>query len=893
MQPPRDFASTNDPLSPGTLEDKVEPSGDHIYDRLCSILETAQPIDSFLSIPLPQSLRLQDPAPPAPQAGQRLKARYLIQSCLAEGGSAAVFIASDELLANRLVVVKVLNQIDEPEIVKELISAEIHSMARLRHPNLRGILDLGETASGLPFLVLEYIEGESLRQLFARRQHITQERIHKLLAGIVEALAEAHRHGIIHLDLKPENIILTNPGLPGERPVVIDFGIAALNAHSGTSSRFRQSPYSDPQVTTPPTPSSDIYSLSLILQELYSCGSASEKLPLPPRVQQAIERATSTDPLLRYSSVADFGAACTESKSSPLARAALVFALAAVFLIAILLHSQPPMDAWKSLNPKPFITEKGSHRDVTFSSDGKTLYYTSGLEGDHSLFKTPVHRFDPKPAATHISSEFQPHPSPNGRWLVFSRAASGAYDLLLKPLDADGPERVLARFSSTTDSTWLNDSSGLIVSAKEFESQPWRLYLLRLDSPRLKPLFQILPSASEDQSPAIDPATNQLAFVRRFQANGDFIYTVPIGPAGLPIAEPRRLTTQPSKLGSLSWTEQGKRVLAHNDPYNQSTINVVAFPSGSVVPLKLPLSGISGFALNSKTQSIAIMLASSEQNIYRLQLTPDSARLLSPVAVSSFDEEEASYAPNGKFITFSSLRSGKPQVWIAASDGSNPRQLTEFQEPYSALTAVISPDSKRVYISTRTSKGQFATYLVELENPSPPTLFLADGFVCSFSRDGNTFYFFRKVDTRHQIFRAPVNNPLAQTQITKTGGAIAHESPASDRLYFTSRNENEGIRFLPLPYSPSAAPSQPLVPTLLRRSLFVTSKNGLYLIRKDELNLPPGLFLLPENSEIPKLLYRFDRTVMWGLSLSPSNTELMVTLQDVTDQSVYLAQIPD
>jgi hypothetical protein len=83
------------------------------------------------------------------------------------------------------------------------------------------------------------------------------------------------------------------------------------------------------------------------------------------------------------------------------------------------------------------------------------------------------------------------------------------------------------------------------------------------------------------------------------------------------------------------------------------------------------------------------------------------------------------------------------------------------------------------------------------------------------------------------------------------------------------------------------------VSTLLRRSLFVPAQNGLYFIRKDELNLPPGLFFLAQNSEMPKLLYRFDRSVEWGLHLSPSQTELLVTLQDVSDQSVYLAKIPD
>ncbi len=871
----------------------VDSSDEQIYDAVCSLLVTSQSIDNFLSIPLPHALHLKESGPQAPQPSDRLKARYLIQSSLAEGGSASVFIASDEILANRLVVVKVLNQIDEPEIVKELITAEIHSLARIRHPNLRGILDLGETDSGLPFLVLEYIAGESLRQLIARRQPIAPERINRLLAGIVEALAEAHRYGIIHLDLKPENIIITDPGLSTERAVVIDFGISALNVHPGTTSRFKQSPYSDPQATSPPTPAADIFSLARVLEELYACGPENANPQVPARISNAITRATTPELLLRYASVTDFGTACTQPTVSRWATFAFVLAIASIILISILLTSQSPSDPWKRLDPKPFITEKGSHRDIAYSSDGKSLFYATGLEGDFALFQTPIDRFAPKLAVAHLSSEFQPYPSPDGRWLLFSRSTSGAFELLIKPLSGDGPERLLARFSSTPSYTWLNDSSGLLLSVKEFESQPWCLYRLRLDSPRLQPLFKSAPDPADDQFPATDPATKLLAFVRRVHGKGDYIYTVPIGQEGLPIATPRLLTIKPSKLGLIRWANNGKTVLVHNDPYRDSTLNAIAFPSGSIVPLKLSLAGMSGFALHSKAKSMAIIVTPSEQNIYRLQLSPGPARLLNPVAASSLDEEEASYSQDGKFIAFTSTRSGKPQAWIAARDGSSPRQITEFQESFSALTSVISSNSRSLYLSTRSVTGQIATYIVDLETPSQPKLFLADGFICSLSRDGAFFYFYRKIASVPQIFRAPVKDPQFQTQVTKTGGTYALESLASDRLYFTTRNENEGLHYLPLPLNGISIPGQTPVSTLFRRSLFVPAQNGLYLIRKDELNLPPGLFFLAQNSEVPKLLYRFDRTVQWGLNLSPSQTELLVTLQDVSDQSVYLTKIPD
>jgi serine/threonine-protein kinase len=154
--------------------------------------------------------------------------RYRIERELGAGGMATVYLAQD-LKHDRKVAVKVLR----PELAAVLgagrFLAEIRVTAKLQHPNLLPLFDSGE-AGGFLYYVMPYVEGETLRARLERERQLPVDETVRLVTLLANALDYAHAHGVIHRDMKPENILLQ-----AGQPVIADFGIALAVAHAGGS----------------------------------------------------------------------------------------------------------------------------------------------------------------------------------------------------------------------------------------------------------------------------------------------------------------------------------------------------------------------------------------------------------------------------------------------------------------------------------------------------------------------------------------------------------------------------------------------------------------------------------------------------------------------------------
>ena len=202
----------------------------------------------------------------------RLKGRYLIQRELGRGGFGVVYLAQDEHLLSKRVVVKVLLGAELDSWRRRKFHDEIEALARLSHPSIVSISDSGETEDGRPFLVMEYVEGKSLRCLM-RPEGLDIETIAAVVRNVGGALEAAHRSGIRHRDLKPENIMI-QALKDGERRVkLIDFGIATVidsEEPAETASRIAGTlRYMAPeQLSGRPSASSDLYSLGVIIYEM-------------------------------------------------------------------------------------------------------------------------------------------------------------------------------------------------------------------------------------------------------------------------------------------------------------------------------------------------------------------------------------------------------------------------------------------------------------------------------------------------------------------------------------------------------------------------------------------------------------------------------------------------
>ncbi len=216
-----------------------------------------------------------------PLVGQTLDEKYLIERRLGEGGMGAVYRAR-HLLMDRPVAIKVLHDnLVEDEAARIRFQREARAAVRLKHQNAVAVTDFGETSGGYVYIVMELLEGPTLREILAKEAPIETARAISMMLQASAAVAVAHDAGIIHRDLKPANIIVTQrPEVPAVVKV-LDFGVAKLAAGTldddeGTITlRQAGSLIGTPRYMAPEqynghelTPAADVYSLGVILYEM-------------------------------------------------------------------------------------------------------------------------------------------------------------------------------------------------------------------------------------------------------------------------------------------------------------------------------------------------------------------------------------------------------------------------------------------------------------------------------------------------------------------------------------------------------------------------------------------------------------------------------------------------
>jgi len=228
-----------------------------------------------------------------------------------EGGMGAVYKARHKEL-DRIVAVKVLTVRDEQSATfDERFAREARAMATLTHPHIAAVHDFGKVG-GWSFLILEYIEGQNLRQVMRSRVVEPREAL-RWVAQICEALQYAHEHGVVHRDIKPENILIDGAG----HAKVVDFGLAKLlvkkpgeatltgpQQSMGTWHYMAPEQYERPQSVDH---RADIFSLGVVFYELLTgklpvgaFAPASQKLQIDVRVDEVVLKALAREPEQRY-----------------------------------------------------------------------------------------------------------------------------------------------------------------------------------------------------------------------------------------------------------------------------------------------------------------------------------------------------------------------------------------------------------------------------------------------------------------------------------------------------------------------------------------------------------------------------------------------------------------
>ena len=198
--------------------------------------------------------------------GKTLSARYLIQDVVARGGMSTVYLAKD-LRLDRVVAIKVIHpHLAADPVFRDKFFREARMLAKVNHANLVNIYDQGDD-SGNAYIVLEYVQGITLRDALRDSGALTTEQIVQVSKAVLSALSQAHSNGIVHRDLKPENVLLSDDG----RIKVTDFGLAReLSADTETGSLVGTVAYLAPEVIKrgKTQTQSDIYSYGIMLFEM-------------------------------------------------------------------------------------------------------------------------------------------------------------------------------------------------------------------------------------------------------------------------------------------------------------------------------------------------------------------------------------------------------------------------------------------------------------------------------------------------------------------------------------------------------------------------------------------------------------------------------------------------
>jgi eukaryotic-like serine/threonine-protein kinase len=265
---------------------------------------------------------------------EALRERYVLERVLGRGGMATVYLARD-LKHDRLVALKVLDPDVAASLGTERFQREIRMAARLHHPHVVSVYDSGESAGCLWF-AMPYVRGESLRERLRREGILPIEEALRITRQAAQALSYAHKEGVVHRDVKPENLLLTEDG----STQVADFGIARAAEDQGDQ-RLTESGVAlgTPAYMAPEQSSgegvvdarADQYALAATCHEMLTgappfTGSSSHDLivrrfttPVPrvraarpevsPEIEGALQRALALKATERFASISDFGAA--------------------------------------------------------------------------------------------------------------------------------------------------------------------------------------------------------------------------------------------------------------------------------------------------------------------------------------------------------------------------------------------------------------------------------------------------------------------------------------------------------------------------------------------------------------------------------------------------------
>jgi serine/threonine protein kinase len=550
--------------------------------------------------------------------GTRMGA-YEILAAIGAGGMGEVYRARDTRLG-REVAIKMLGSRFQVRVDgHERLIQEARAVSALNHPNILALYDIC-SENGSDFLVMELVRGKTLEQLIGKHGLAVNEAV-KYAIAIADGLARAHAAGILHLDLKPSNIMITEDGVPK----ILDFGLAqAANPETHKNDDETQTLTAAAESVIAGTAGymspeqaegkkldarSDIFSFGAVLYEMVTGQRAfrgestistisailhdDPKPPsqissdIPRDLEKIIARCLRKDRDRRFQNMADVRVALLElreeSESGKLPvtetpRRNKTPWLLAGFSAAVLIAAGISLAYWRSAVSQsapdlvivPFTSYAGYQSDPAFSPDGNQIAFAwTGEHGSTSHIYVKVIGTDtPLRLTSSEMNDSSPAWAPDGRSIAFIRAVSETVNAIYTVPPLGGPERRIAEiggpvsmgdFSPSPMLNWSRDGKWLLTSARQSAGKPSRILAVSADTGEARALN--FGYAGDEFSPALSPDSHRLAFCRQLGQMGMDIYTVGLSSGLRPTGAPRKLDLPHGFSGHPAWTPNGKEVI--------------------------------------------------------------------------------------------------------------------------------------------------------------------------------------------------------------------------------------------------------------------------------------------------------------------------------------------
>jgi serine/threonine protein kinase len=693
---------------------------------------------------------------------------YKIESLLGVGGMGEVYLARETKL-NRRVALKILPSqfVADAERVNRF-EREAQALSALNHPNLITIFEVGEL-NGLHFIAMEFVEGQTLRGMMSGSLRLRD--VLSIVAQVAEALSAAHQSGIIHRDIKPDNIMVRADGYVK----VLDFGLAKLTepevlpsapnaARTQAGATMGTLAYMSPEQATGETIDhrTDLWSLGVVLYELITkqkpFGGATRQATvnailssepdsavasdphLPSELDLVFDKALEKDRDLRYQTASDFRAdvrrllrTMDSSPANPRHRAiarlagkqvsrrwfwpiaaglAILLASIAAWLI---FKTGPTAPDWSRANHLQLTDQPGTEFFPSLAPDGKSFVYSSSVNGNFDLFSQRVGGKNPTLLTKDSNADdTQPSFSPDGDRLAFhsDRAPAGIY-----VMEATG-ENLRPVTSGGFHPSWSPDGKEIVFSEAGFSAPsvrntiPSKLWIVNVETGAKRLLTD-----RDAMQPMWSPNGARIAFWFMPPGVGRSDIAI-IGRNG---GEVLVVTKDASTNWNPVWSPDGKFLYFASDrsgnmnfwrvALDEETGKVLSEPEAVVTPSKFS----SHLSFSRNGNRMIYVQTNNQSNIQAAEFDVNKERVVGePFWITRGDRQivRPELSADGKQFVMRVPRRTQDDIVILSRDGTNSRDLTndKFFDRYPRW----SPDGKKVaFVSDRS--GVYEIWMIDAD----------------------------------------------------------------------------------------------------------------------------------------------------------------------------------